>query len=146
MGKFFDFKIEVDIPEDAQRQMKAAAEAAMKKVAAELTGRFDEAISGRYWPWPRNSNGKGKIRSIIDTGALKANRSFKLSGLTAEWVWGQEYAAVVHEGWRDESIYPGRPWTTAVLEGGTAGNAGGIEVYPFSDRFTLEFTRLMNQY
>lgn len=80
----------------------------------------------------------GSPRSIVDSGDLKQSRDFQLnlSTLTAQWSWNVDYAAAVHEGayinpfgnTRKIVQLPGRPWTDAVLKGGTA--ASGIEVYP----------------
>ena len=77
-------------------------------------------------------------RSIYDMGSLAQSRNFELTGLHATWSWNVKYAAAVHEG---ASIYPwgnkgsgkvqlpGRPWTTAVLIGGTPGM---VPVYDFT--------------
>ena len=91
-----------------------------------------------------NGNGKkpravaGDPRSIVDSGDLKQSRDFSLdrASLTANWSWNVDYAAAVHEGAYINPFgntnkviqLPGRPWTDAVLKGGTV--AQGIEVYP----------------
>ena len=155
-------KISFEIQGDPSKALRKATELAFAAVAGELTGRFDDAISGEYWPWPRESKrfgggsslsdvarqwkqssfNVGSPRSIVDSGDLKQSREFELnrSALTAKWLWGVDYAAAVHEGsiinpFGDKSRsvrLPARPWTTAVLEGGTV--AQGIEVYETEKR------------
>lgn len=80
----------------------------------------------------------GSPRSIVDSGNLKQSRNFELDrvSLTAEWSWNADYAAAVHEGAYINPFgnpnkivqLPARPWTQAVIEGGTV--ATGIPVYP----------------
>lgn len=80
----------------------------------------------------------GSPRSIVDSGNLKQSRDFNLyrTEMKAEWNWNVDYAAAVHEGayihpFNNPSKLvqiPARPWTQAVLEGGTT--AQGIPVYP----------------
>ena len=78
----------------------------------------------------------GSPRSIVDSGDLKQSRDFDLNraALTAKWSWNVDYAAAVHEGayinpFNNPSKIvqlPARPWTQAVLQGGTV--ASGIPV------------------
>ena len=80
----------------------------------------------------------GSPRSIVDSGNLKQSRDFDLdrASLKAEWTWNADYAAAVHEGAyinpfgnKNKIVQlPARPWTKAVIEGGTV--ASGIPVYP----------------
>lgn len=154
---------------DLNALVLGATEQAFMEVTAELTARFDAAVSGQHWPWPDStprwgsSGGKtlkevsenwntyltgsgtgvapksvaGSPRSIVDSGDLKQSREFTLNkkALTAQWTWNVDYAAAVHNGayihpFGNKSKLvqlPGRPWTTAVLEGGTV--ATGIPVY-----------------
>lgn len=155
-------KITFQLQGDPNKALLRATQQAFAAVAGELTGRFDDAISGNYWPWPRQSKrfgggsslsdvaagwkrtsfNTGSPRSIVDSGDLKQSREFNLNkgALTAEWNWSVDYAAAVHEGavinpFGDKSRsvrLPPRPWTTAVLEGGTS--ASGIQVYDVQDR------------
>lgn len=155
----FKAKITVQLPANVEANLKKAAEQAMKEVAAELTGRFDDAISSAVWPWALGQSKRGlsgstvgerakawkaasfntgSPRSIVDSGELKQSRTFQLKGLQAEWAWTADYAAAVHEGarikpWGDPTnktvTLPARPWTTAVLKGGTGAN---IEVYDYA--------------
>jgi len=88
-------------------------------------------------------------RSIVDSGQLKQSRDFRLNraALTAEWNWSVDYAAAVHEGayinpfgnTRKIVQIPGRPWTQAVLEGGTS--ATGIPVYPVGENLKKFITQ-----
>jgi|TARA_B100000035_G_scaffold307305_1_gene310372 hypothetical protein len=89
----------------------------------------------------------GSPRSIVDSGDLKQSRDFQLniSTFTAEWNWGVDYAAAVHNGAYIHPFgnkqklvqMPARPWTTAVLTGKTV--AQGIPVY----NPATEMTRLI---
>ena len=113
--------VSFEITEDISGVLRKATEDAFAQVAGELTGRFDDAVSGAYWPWPRITprfggsrslsdaarqwndalgSGVGSPRSIVDSGALKQSRNFELDrvNLTAEWSWNVDYAAAVHEG------------------------------------------------
>lgn len=167
MSSNFKFKINVELPKGFDKALQAATEKAFREVAGELTGRFDDAISSSVWPWPRSSKrglggstvgerakawkdagfNTGSPRSIVDSGDLKQSRTFSLNGLQAQWVWTADYAAFVHEGatirpWGDPSNkpvrLPARPWTTAVLEGGTSAN---IEVYDFATEVSKRIPR-----
>lgn len=160
--------ISFEVTDDISGALRSATEQAFAQVAGEITGRFDDAISGEYWPWPDSTprfggakdletaadnwntyltgNGTGarpkaiagSPRSIVDSGNLKQSRDFNLDlvGLKAEWNWNADYAAAVHEGAyinpfgnRNKVVQiPARPWTQAVLQGGTS--ASGIPVYP----------------
>lgn len=155
MANLIGFKVEIEIPKGALAELKKAAEEAFEEVATELDGRFQDAISDKAWPWPRPSKrglGGGSLsekarawreasfntnapRSIVDSGELKQSRMFNVKGLQAEWAWTAEYAAAVHDGamihpWGNTKAakveLPPRPWTTAVLKGGTAAS---IDVY-----------------
>lgn len=144
MAENFQFKIEVELPKGAEKEFERAAEQALKQVGAELDGRFTDAISSAVWPWPfPASNGKGSPRSIVDTGALKQSGVYNLSGLKAEWKWTISYAAAVHEGarlWNGANI-PARPWTNAVLEGGTSAS---VPVYDFTTELSKRITNILS--
>lgn len=161
MANNFNFKVEIDFsPNQSDRIMKGI-EKAFRTCAAELDGRFDEAISGSHWTWPRDSlrglpgttvgqkakaakkgggNTVGTPRNIIDSGDLKGSKSMSMQGFSAEWTWSVEYAAAVHDGariqpWGNKNAasveLPARPWTNAVLEGNVAGYNG--KQYKFAD-------------
>jgi len=163
--------------------LRRAAEEALAVVAGELTARFNDAISGAYWPWPdttprwgsgggvtladaannwqtwTDGNGTGarpkstvgSPRSIVDSGDLKQSLNFELnrSGLEARWAWNVDYAAAVHEGayihpFQNPGkvvLLPARPWTLAVIEGGTT--AVGLPVYPVAERMGEEVMRAL---
>jgi hypothetical protein len=169
-----------EVDADIESELHKAAEDAIAVVAGELTARFNDAISGEYWPWPDSTprwgstgaktladaidnwhtwlegSGTGKRpqsvagspRSIVDSGQLKQSLNFELDrkGLEARWTWNEDYAAAVHEGAYihpfqnpDKVVQiPARPWTLAVIEGGT--NAVGLPVYPVAKRLAEEVT------
>lgn len=162
----FNFKVDITFDAGMDSKLQKVAEETMKEVAAELDGRFDDAISSAVWSWPGQSKrglsgstvgerakawkaasfNTGTTRSIVDSGELKQSKVYNLKGTTAEWVWTANYAAAVHEGarihpWGDPKngtvSLPGRPWTTAVLEGGTGAK---VPVYNFTEEFTKRFT------
>lgn len=170
MAKQFGFEIEVELPEAVEVGLRKAAERAMKEVAAELDGRYTEAISGTNWAWPRQSKRgvsgssltevarnwrRAKFdtnapRSIVDSGDLKSSGSFSVSGLSAEWFWTVEYAAAVHDGawvypWANNKakkmLLPARPWTEAVLRGHPHYSG---EIYDFSSRLSQAIAKYAN--
>ncbi len=162
--------VSFEVTTDITGELRLATEQAFAQVAGELTARFDDAVSGNYWPWPDSTprfggsrdlesaadnwntyltgNGTGSRpkavagspRSIVDSGNLKQSRNFELDrvNLQAEWNWNADYAAAVHEGAYINPFgnpnkivqLPARPWTQAVIEGGTV--ATGIPVYPIA--------------
>lgn len=167
MGSNFKFKLEAQIDGNAVAALRKAAAEAMKQTAAELDGRFDDAISSSVWPWPRSSKrglggstvgerakqwankgfNTGTPRSIVDSGELKQSKVFNIKGLKAEWAWTASYAAAVHEGarinpWGDPSngavTLPARPWTDAVLVGGTSAS---IPVFNFTEELAKNLTK-----
>ena len=91
----------------------------------------------------------GSPRSIVDSGNLKQSRDFDLDRvkLQAEWNWNADYAAAVHEGAYINPFnnpnkivqLPARPWTQAVIEGGTV--ATGIPVYPVAENLKKYITQ-----
>lgn len=170
-GKYgFGFSIEFTPPPGAQQTFEAAAQKAFQQTSAELDGRFADAITGRYWDWPRQSKrgvsgisvgekaknyARAKYntqspRSIVDSGDLAASRVFSKGNLDAKWTWTASYSAAVHDGariqpWGNKNArsveLPGRPWTDAVLIGGV-GNYSG-EVYPFTDEMAKRITNIL---
>ena len=170
MAKQFGFNIEVEIPDSVQEELRKATERAMKEVAAELDGRYMDAISGAYWTWPRQSKRgvggstlsevarkwrrkgftTGSPRSIVDSGDLMSSSTHSVNGLSAEWVWTVEYAAAVHDGawiypWANDKakkmLLPARPWTEAVLQGHPHFSG---EVYDFSTRLSQAIAKFAN--
>ena len=159
MPNNFKTKLEITLDAGTAKRLQDAAAKALKQTAAELDGRFDDAISSAVWPWPRQSKrglggstvgerakqwssksfNTGTPRSIVDSGELKQSKVFSMSGMKAEWIWTANYAAAVHEGarispWgnpRNGTVtLPGRPWTKAVLVGGTSAS---VPVFAFTD-------------
>lgn len=170
MAKQFGFGIEIELPASIEAGLRKATEQAMKEVAAELDGRYTEAISGSYWVWPRQSKRgvsgstlsevaknwrrknftTGSPRSIVDSGDLKSSSVHSVKGLSAEWIWSVEYAAAVHDGawvypWANNKaakmLLPARPWTEAVLRGHPHYSG---EVYDFSTRLSQAIARYAN--
>jgi len=182
MGNSLRARLVFDSPEAAmETELRRAAGEALAVVAGEITSRFNDAISGEYWPWPDqtprwgNAGGvtlaeaadnwntwatgsgtgqkpravAGSPRSIVDSGDLKQSLNFELDRgkLEASWSWNVDYAAAVHEGayihpFQNPDkvvLLPARPWTLAVMEGGTA--AAGIAVYPAAERMAQEVTQ-----
>ena len=170
-GKYgFGFSIKFTPPPGVEATLQQAAEKAFQQTAAELDGRFADAITGRNWDWPRQSKrGVSGIslaekaknyerakyntnapRSIVDSGDLAGSRRFSKSKLSADWSWTIDYAAAVHDGariqpWGNKNAatveLPARPWTDAVLIGGV-GNYSG-EVYPFTDEMAKRITNIL---
>ena len=99
--------------------------------------------------WNEAQGGVGSPRSIVDSGNLKQSRDFDLDrvNLKAEWNWNADYAAAVHEGAYINPFgntnkvvqLPARPWTQAVIEGGTV--ATGIPVYPVAENLKKFITQ-----
>ena len=126
---------------------RAAGEAAMKAVAAELNGRFQDAIGSRVWSWPNNtkrSNGKivGSPRTIVDSGALRQSNALQITGTVAVFRWSVNYASAIHEGavlWNGGIIQP-RPWTRAVMGDETV---PGVEPYDYRKAM---FDRWLNHF
>jgi len=144
MSDRFKFSIEVEPPSQIKQAFIAAASKALHQTAAELDGRFTDAISSAVWPWPfPASNGKGSPRSIVDSGDLARSKVYKESALVIDWTWTIEYAAAVHEGatlWNG-AILPARPWTDAVVFGGTSAN---VPVYDFTGNMSRRIADILN--
>lgn len=124
MADNFKFDIAIELPAGAEKELQRAAQQALKQVAAELDGRFADALSGSYWTWDNRYGGKSKRglsgstvgerakawnaasfntpmqRSIVDSGELKQSGTFSLSKNRASWKWTADYAAAVHDGAR----------------------------------------------
>ena len=102
------FKLKMNIGKVQAAHRKAFADLAM---LAET--KMVQVISdNRNWP------GFKDTRDIVDTGMLRANRSVKIEGLTALYIFAQEYALYVHEGYtlRNGAKQPGRPWTAIAIQ------------------------------
>lgn len=170
MANNFNLDIKIELPAGAADEFQKASAQALKRVAAELDGRFTDAISRRVWAWPRKSKrgvqgitlsetakkwrkakfNTGSPRSIVDSGDLKASQSFNLQTSRADWIWTADYAAAVHDGayiqpWANQKAakrwLPGRPWTMAVLEGAPTYKG---EIYDFAGRYADELQKLLS--
>ncbi len=127
---------------------RSASEAAARATATDLNARFQDAIGAEVWAWPRKTiryrrKGKGKRkkkagievgspRNIVDSGDLRRSNKLEIDGLKVRFSWTEPYAVFAHEGGRDTSIYPARPWTSAVI--GTT-PVPGIPVFDYRKRF-----------
>lgn len=170
-GKYgFGFSIKFTPPAGAEAILKAAAEKAFQQTAAELDGRFADAMTGANWEWPRESKrgvsgitvgekaknyAKKKYntrspRSIVDSGDLAGSRVFTKGKVEASWIWSIDYAAAVHDGariqpWGNKNAktveLPARPWTDAVLIGGVGSFKG--DVFPFTDEMAKRITNIL---
>ncbi len=64
MSNEIQVEITFDALPDLQGELLKATQKAFAQVGGELTARFDDAISGAYWPWPdktpRWGSGGGK--------------------------------------------------------------------------------------
>lgn len=113
----------------------AASNAAVRAIAAELNGRFQDALGSKVWEWPnetKRSNGQivGSPRTIVDSGILRASNSFQVEGPVAFFRWSVNYASAIHEGAtlrNGGTIYP-RPWTRAVMGDETV---AGVQPYDY---------------
>ncbi len=93
----------------------------MPKAALALKKRLDMALMAPVWSW------SGGARDIFDTGALAASGSVTWNGKSLVINYLAPYADIVHNGgyifpYGNKSarpVYlPGRPWISAVLDGG----------------------------
>jgi phage gpG-like protein len=111
-----------------------------------------DTLKERSRAWKKASFNVGKTRNVVDSGDLKQSGelNYDAGSLSAEWVWTAEYAAAVHEGawvhpWGDKTKQkvqlPARPWTKAVLQGGTAAS---VEVYDFAGEMQKRIPRYFN--
>lgn len=171
MAGNFNFKVEVEYDKGASDKILKGIEKAFRTCAAELDGRFDEAMTGSHWDWPRTSQrglpgtsvgqlakahkegrgtSVGSPRNILDSGDLKGSKVMNMKGFTAEWTWSVEYAAAVHEGariqpWGNKNAaaveLPARPWTNAVIEGNVTGYNG--KQYNFAEEMQKKVAKFL---
>ena len=104
-----------------QKQIKKAHVKAVRLMADEFSKALDDAMESSVWDW------KGDKRDIIDTGELKNSKKIIVdSDGDIHIFYGTDYAAIVHYGGyfypygnqNAKTFYPGRPWVTALIEGG----------------------------
>ena len=104
-----------------EKQIKKAHIKAVRLMAEEFSKALDNAMESSVWDW------KGDTRDIIDTGELKKSKKVIVdSDGDIHVFYGTDYAAIVHYGGyfypygnqNAKTFYPGRPWVTALIEGG----------------------------
>lgn len=114
---------------------------AVRAVRKQLETALDEAMDSPVWNWINDT------RDIVDTGALKASRKVIIdSDNDIHIIYNEDYAAIVHYGgyspvFGDPSktyYYPGRPWVTALLEGG-----GPIPQFQFEPIYQAAFVKYL---
>ena len=59
-----------EVTDDLSSALRKATEDAFAEVTGELTARFDDAVSGNYWPWPRESK---RFGAAVTCPMLHAN-------------------------------------------------------------------------
>jgi len=88
---------------------------------------FDQQMLEEKWRWKgsegrtRRKNGQSvtEPRDIVDTGnLLQSKRRETINASTAEFIWDDEVAELVHDGGKIKKggIYPARPWTEETLK------------------------------
>lgn len=121
------------------KEINKAHSYAVRMVKNRLETALDEAMEAPVWDWINDK------RDIVDTGALKASRKVIIdSDNDIHILYNQEYAAIVHYGGYSPVFgdpnktyyYPGRPWVTALLEGG-----GPIERFQFEAIYQAAFAK-----
>jgi phage gpG-like protein len=127
--------------ENLPRLLKVAHRKAMKQMAFLLEEALNTAMESPVWDWTNDT------RDIVDTGKLKDSLKIIVdSDGDMNIIYGTEYAAIVHYGGyfhpfgnrEINQYFPGRPWVSAVLEGG-----GPVEQFEFEDTYkTLLFSEL----
>lgn len=107
--------------------------AAIKNMTESLRMALNDAMESPVWDW------NGDNRDIIDTGALRDSLNlYADSDGDIHIMYGEDYAAIVHYGgyfhpYGNKTIkqyYPGRPWITAVLNGG-----GPVDQFDFESEY-----------
>lgn len=112
---------------------------------------LNEAMAASVWDWPgvthrKNGGLAGSPRDIIDKGtlknSLKVSAKFLKTRTTFNISYSAPYAKFVHDGGymvpygdrRRATVYvPGRPWVTAVMQGGVS----GIKAYDIQREFLV---------
>lgn len=171
MANTFGFSIDVQIPADATAKLEAAAAKALRVVASELDGRYQDAMNSKVWVWPRKSKrgqsiaastlaetakrykkasyNTGSPRDINDSSDLASSGDMNISGLQAEWIWSVDYAAAVHDGawvlpWQNEKaskVLLPARPWTTAVLFGHPHYSGAI--YPFTDRLAQEIEKAL---
>ena len=129
-----------------EKQIKKAHIKAVRLMAEEFSRALDDAMESNVWDW------KGDTRDIIDTGELQKSKKVIVdSDGDIHIFYGTDYAAIVHYGGyfypygnqNAKTFYPGRPWVTALIEGG-----GPVDQFDFNTIygifFVSELTKLIS--
>ena len=125
IGGFAEYAVSLDydtddLKEDVAPIIKEYTDL-MPKAAVALKQRLDMALMAPVWAW------NDGVRSIYDTGVLMASGSVTWNGKSLVINYTAPYADLVHNGgyiqpYGNKSarpVYlPGRPWISAVLDGG----------------------------
>ena len=146
----FETKKDVKMPKvkaTTDKKARAAALSALVKGVQQGSARIEsylptllnKALEADVWSWPRttlrqNGTTAGTTRDIVDTGrlrdSLKVTTKFLKTKTTFSIAYSAPYAALVHEGgyilpygdsFKNPMYIPGRPWISAVLDGGVSG-------------------------
>lgn len=80
-----------------------------------------DELANPKWDWPgvtkrRNGEVVGSPRDRVDTGELIDSLVITQNRDRAHLEWEAPHASIVHDGWLDQSVYPGTPWTETALE------------------------------
>lgn len=110
------FKIKLDPA--ALKKLDGAISKAFEVTVEAYGDECKIAIESPIWEWTdtitHRQNGEivGSPRSAVDTRDLiDSQQEPEFEGDKATIEWSSSHAGVVHDGWVDQSIYPGRPWT-----------------------------------
>jgi hypothetical protein len=107
-------------------QLDSKINRAFADTADAYADQCQQELRSDKWNWPGEtirSSGVtvGSPRDIVDTGDLinsqQPTRIQQQGDRTVATIeYSSDHAAVVHEGWADQTIYPGRPWSKTALE------------------------------
>lgn len=102
----------------ALKKLDRALSKGFEKTVKVYADNCKTAIEAEVYDWTDKTTYRqnGEIvtspRDSDDTGELKNSQQEPVfDGDTASIEWTAPHAITVHEGWKDQSIYPGRPWT-----------------------------------
>ena len=135
-------KVKTNSKKERQEALAAlvkGVQSGARRIESYLPTLLNKAMESSVWDWPRptlreNGSTAGTTRNIVDTGALKSSLSVSVKFLKTKTnflvKYSAPYATLVHEGGyiapygRTDLVarsIPGRPWITAVMDGGYNG-------------------------
>jgi len=135
---------------EAMNRLIDGVQLGARQVESYLPGLLDAALEANIWSWPRQTvrqSGEiaGTSRNIVDQGGLMASKNVTTKYLKTKTTFSVSYSApyatLVHEGGYIQPYgnpsaglrsIPGRPWVSAVLEGGV----NGVEALPLETIMT----------